>query len=79
MQGSSLWRLRICDLELVLCIVPLFPPLFVTALMVCTSTAERRLSDAQRSRSGARRDALSRSVPCTAELGLLVIVCNQIG
>jgi hypothetical protein len=35
MLGSSLGRLQTCDLELVLCIVPLFPPLFVTTLTVC--------------------------------------------
>jgi len=44
MQGSSLGRLRNCDLELVLYIVPLLSPLFVTALTVCTSTTARRLS-----------------------------------
>jgi hypothetical protein len=36
MQGSSLGRLRNCDLELVLCIVPLLPPMFVTVLMGVT-------------------------------------------
>jgi len=53
MQGSSLWLLRNCDLELVLCIVPLLPPLFVTALTVCTSTAALRLSVPNVSRGAA--------------------------